>query len=157
MFVLASALYDLTPDAGSYTKSITHTLDSSRYYKVVTGSGETDVFPGSVSGNIPVRLNDHAQGGSSVAVSVSSGTLTIVAAYPGIGPAQVIEYAEVVQSSTSVRTYLTNWPTTYDIGNWPDTYDVGNWPTSYTVTGTVSLSETTISNLASAISTAISG
>ena len=150
MFVIGAQIHDLTPDTGSYTQTVAQSLDTTRYYKVVTGEGETDIFPGSIGGTIPVKLNDQSQGGAGIVVTVSSGTLSIMATYPGIGMAQVIEYAEVIEDNTDVRAYVTNWLN-------PHPVTVQNWPSSYTVTGTVSLSDSTISSLATAIASAING
>lgn len=148
MFVIGATYHDLAPDTGSYTKTVTQSLTTTRYYKVVTGIGETDIFPADTAGTVPVMLNVHGQGGGGVEVSVSGGTLTITANYPGVGPCQVIEYAEVIEGNTDVRAFVTNWLN-------PHPVEVTNWPSTYTVTGTVSLSSDTISSLASAIASAI--
>lgn len=121
-------------------------METNRFYQVVTGTATTCIFNASVNGNIPVHLNSKGQGGNGITVSASDGTLSITANYPGLGPAQVVEYANTIENNTDVRSYVTNWPATYDIGNWPSTY---------TVTGTVSLSAETISSLATAIASAI--
>lgn len=157
MFIIGATYHDLSPDSGNYTKTVTQTLNNTRYYKVVSGIGETKIFPAATNGTVPVTLNVHSQGGNGVEVSVNDGTLTIVSNYPGIGACQVIEYAEVIEDDTDVRTYVTNWlnPHPVTVQNWPDTYNVGNWPASYTVSGTVSLSSETISSLATAIASAI--
>lgn len=150
MFVLGATYHDLNPDSGQYTKTVTQSLTITRYYKVVTGIGETDIFPAYTAGTVPVMLNVHGQGGAGVEVSVSGDTLTIRANYPGVGACQVIEYAEVIEDNTDVRAFVTNWLN-------PHPVEVTNWPSTYTVTGTVSLSSATISSLASAIASAIGG
>lgn len=157
MYILNATFYDLNPDSGEYTKEQTATLDTSRFYKLIFGGGETEIFPGDVDSEIPVNLNVHKQGGSAVECSVADNTLTIKSNYPGLGVAMLLEYADVIQNNTDVRSYVTNWlnPHPVEVTNWPSTYNVGNWPSSYTVAGTVSLSSDTISSLASAIASAI--
>lgn len=184
MYVLSNSVVDLEPGAGEYTKTVTLTLDASKFYKFIFGAGETDVFA-PVDGDIPVYLNVHAQGGNAVTCTVSGTTLVVTANYPGLGAGLLIEYANVVEDSTDVRSYVTNWPdpqnvyvtnwpdpqtvsvtnwpSSYTVGNWPDTYtvtgqvDVGNWPSTITISGEVSLTSQTISDLAEAIAAAISG
>lgn len=109
MFVIGATFHSLEPDVGTSEKTVTVPLTSSHYYKVVTGSGETDIFPADVNGEIPVKLNVHSQGGDAVECSLSGGTLTIKANYPWIGFAQVVEYANVLEEDTDVRSFVTNW------------------------------------------------
>lgn len=140
MFVYSASFYDLEPAEGEYTKTQTASLTGTRYYKLVYGGGETDIFPADVSGIIPVKMNVHHQGGASVDLSLASNTLTITSNRPGLGTAMLIEYSEVTINATNIRSYVTNWPDYYNVGNWPEYYNVGNWPDTYNVTGEVSIS-----------------
>ena len=149
MYVIGAQLIGMEPASGLYTSTTNVSLTSGHYYKFVFGAGETEIFPASYSGEIPVILTNQAQGGNGVACTASGGTLTVQCNYPGQGNGMLVEYADVLEADTDVRAYVTNWPD-------PQNVYVTNWPSTYAVTGTVSLSSDTIQSLASAIAGAIS-